>query len=295
MTRLTGDWTVVGDGADSRRTAMQALARGVKPAMLTTWRATLLRRAMDVTESAAGRTCLVLAPHPDDETLGCGALIARKRAAGTRVRVLVATDGRYSHTSRVITPDRLADLRRDESLMACSELGVPDEDVVHLGLVEGTTAEHMDVVTRRILVEIENHRFDDVLVTSPLDWHLDHRALFEAASVAVSRCPGTRLLEYPVWAWADGPWSNSPGRSAYRAAYDLVRDPVATAASLRPVTVRAYAQHLDGKRRALAAYASQTTNLTGEAGWAVMDAALLDLFLQPREIFFHASEPRGAP
>jgi len=49
--------------------------------------------ARDDTATSAARSALVLAPHPDDETLGCGATILRKRAAGTPVHVLIVTDG----------------------------------------------------------------------------------------------------------------------------------------------------------------------------------------------------------
>jgi hypothetical protein len=41
----------------------------------------LLSIAEDVTSQTAARSCVVLAPHPDDETLGCGATIMRKLAA----------------------------------------------------------------------------------------------------------------------------------------------------------------------------------------------------------------------
>jgi hypothetical protein len=62
-------------------------------------RSALKWSARDFTDSAAGRAALVIAPHPDDETLGCGATILRKVSAGSSVTVLIVTDGRHSHRS----------------------------------------------------------------------------------------------------------------------------------------------------------------------------------------------------
>ena len=56
---------------------LESLALGVLWRLLA-WKAT------DVTAATAGRSCVILAPHPDDETLGCGGLAMRKRAAGAR-------------------------------------------------------------------------------------------------------------------------------------------------------------------------------------------------------------------
>jgi LmbE family N-acetylglucosaminyl deacetylase len=293
MTGTVGSPAFGQDTTGQVRTALQRAARRVKPAMLSAWRAAVLRRAKDETAMAAVRSCVVLAPHPDDETLGCGGLIARKRAAGARVRVIVVTDGRFSHRSSVIGPDRLSAIRRDESLRACAELGVPAEDVVHMGLVEGTIAERLDHVVAALTAELGASDPDDVFVTSSLDWHPDHRSLASAAERAVRRRPGPRLLEYPVWGWADGPWSNTPGRSAPRAAYDLLVEPITTLLGARPVTVRTDSGPLERKRSALAAYLSQTTNLTGEDHWAVMTAEFLDQFLQPREVYFERGPSRG--
>lgn len=60
------------------------------------WQRATHAAAIDRTATTADRPCLVLAPHADDETLRCGALIARKRASGTPVWVVVATDGRLA-------------------------------------------------------------------------------------------------------------------------------------------------------------------------------------------------------
>jgi LmbE family N-acetylglucosaminyl deacetylase len=52
----------------------------------------LLSRAEDFTSQTATRSCLVLAPHPEDETLDCGATVLRKLAAGATVHVVTAAD-----------------------------------------------------------------------------------------------------------------------------------------------------------------------------------------------------------
>src|SRR5271157_4034878 len=50
----------------------------------------LLARATDMTAQTTTRSCLILAPHPDDETLGCGATIMRKLSSGSSVQVVIA-------------------------------------------------------------------------------------------------------------------------------------------------------------------------------------------------------------
>jgi LmbE family N-acetylglucosaminyl deacetylase len=267
------------------RMFLRAGARPAKRALVTGWRFALLARSHDVTEASSRARCLVLAPHPDDETIGCGATIARKRARGTDVRVVVATDGRFSHNSTVLTPDELAQIRSTEFRAACALLGVAQDEIRELGLREGALGVGRADLVRTLRVELDAFRPDEVLVTSPWDWHEDHRELFAAAVAALSGHPdGPRLLAYPVWAWVDGPWSNRPGRSALRAAWEFVTDPVRTAARAQPERVTADG-FLEVKRQALAEYRSQTTNLTGEGSWAVMDPAFLDHFLGPAEVF----------
>ena len=100
--------------------------------------------------AATGRSCLVVAPHPDDETIGCGATIARKRAAGTDTWVLVVTDGRHSHRSAQVRPLQLAALREEESRRACELLGVDPDQVRFGGFEEGTLGRCLDAVADAI-------------------------------------------------------------------------------------------------------------------------------------------------
>ena len=83
----------------------------------------LIAVARDDTRAGFARSCLVVAPHPDDETLGCGGSIAARAANGQRVVVAILTDGEAAATMRASAPDELAALRREEALLAASRLG----------------------------------------------------------------------------------------------------------------------------------------------------------------------------
>lgn len=262
------------------RSVPRAAAKATKPAIRRVWRQVVLQRAIDETAASAVRTAVVVAPHPDDETLGCGAVIARKRAQGTDVVVVVVTDGRHSHRSQVLSPDRLAQVRAEEVRAACATLGVHPSCLHLLGFEEASLGHRVEAVAERLLRIIQEVRPDDVLTTCGADWHVDHQAVSVAtrAAVAASGCR-PRLLEYPIWWWVDGPWPTGSRLRPWRYVADPLR-----ASRARAVTVRTEA-FLATKRAALLEYRSQTTNLTGESTWAVMDDDMLALFLGPVEPF----------
>ncbi|WP_284247414.1 PIG-L deacetylase family protein, partial [Methylobacterium haplocladii] len=82
---------------------------------------------------------VVVAPHPDDESLGCGGLIALACAAGRAVRLVVLSDGCGSHThSRTHPPERLRALRETETLNAVAELGLAAGHLSFLGLPDAS-------------------------------------------------------------------------------------------------------------------------------------------------------------
>ena len=79
----------------------------------------------DRDEIVGAAPLLVLAPHPDDESLGCGGLIAESCARGRDVHVAILTDGTGSHPSSPSYPaPRLRALRQREALAAVEALGL---------------------------------------------------------------------------------------------------------------------------------------------------------------------------
>jgi LmbE family N-acetylglucosaminyl deacetylase len=246
----------------------------------------MLWRAVDVTAGTSGRSYLIVAPHPDDETLGCGALLARLTEAGTPVEVAIVTDGRGSHVSQAITPDVLAAVRATECVEACRLLGIDSTRVHQFGIEEGSLAASSTDVVARLVELIDASQSTDVFVPSSLDWHDDHVAVNKAASHAVAQRPRVRLFEYPVWFWAEGPWLVRQGASLPRRLWAFVADPLVTLGTLRPVVIRPGRRHLEAKRAALHAYRSQVSSLTGEQDWATLDETFLDDFLGSAELFF---------
>lgn len=126
---------------------------------------------------------VVLAPHPDDEVLGVGGVIASVDAP---VRIVAVTDGEASHPGR----PGLADRRAAERTLALARLGVLAE-VVRLGIADGGVARCADLA-ERIAPLVADAAL--VLAPWPRDGHPDHDAVGAAAS-------GAAVAFYPVWAW----------------------------------------------------------------------------------------------
>jgi LmbE family N-acetylglucosaminyl deacetylase len=79
------------------------------------------------------RQLVVVAPHPDDETLGCGALLHEAAQSGTRCRVICMTDGSASHrNSKTWNRERLARARKSEFEAAVALLA-PEAETIWLG------------------------------------------------------------------------------------------------------------------------------------------------------------------
>jgi LmbE family N-acetylglucosaminyl deacetylase len=253
-----------------RQTAYPAFCEG----LAVVGRPILLSRAEDVTSQTAKRSCLVLAPHPDDETLGCGATIMRKLAAGAPVEVVIAADGRYAYPSSKLSVDVLIEIREEEARRACAILGLPDESLTFLRFEDVRLADHREILRDRLFAIFDMVNPEEILVSSVIDNHPDHRVLAELARELAQtrrdRIP--TLYEYPIWFWDPRIW--------------WVRDLL----KLRPRIVRMEEFRMR-KHQAIAAYRSQVTNMMSETGSPPLRRGFVRQFLQPEEIFFEVRIP----
>jgi LmbE family N-acetylglucosaminyl deacetylase len=150
-------------------------------------------------------TALVLAPHPDDESLGCGGLIATCAAAGRPPLVAILTDGAASHpNSRAFPPDRLRAQRALEARTAVVHLGLSPDRLVFLDQPDSAAPSQgpgfeamVDALTTLVGLEV-----DCTAILAPWlhDPHCDHEAASRIAAAVAERC-GIRAVAYPVWGW----------------------------------------------------------------------------------------------
>jgi LmbE family N-acetylglucosaminyl deacetylase len=181
-------------GGNAARFAATPLSGGGTPAR--EW-AIPPTAALDLAECPG---LIVVAPHPDDETLGMGATAAQLAAAGVEVAVVSVSDGGAaepgtSPSQRI----RLESLRRRELRRATEVLGI--RAPMSLGLPDGQLADHEDGLTESLAVILEKAAPGTwCAATWRGDGHPDHEAVGRAAAAACART-GTTLLEYPVWMW----------------------------------------------------------------------------------------------
>lgn len=180
---------------------------------------------------------VVVAPHPDDETLGAGGLICAAAMSGRRVRVVVCTDGEAASEA-----PGLGARRRAETLAALEVLtaGVGVE-VAFLGLPDGRVEDSCDAVADAV---------GPMLASGPLlvapwsqDGHPDHDAVGRTCTALGATDGASDVWQYPIWAWH---WATP-------------RDLAGQRVACLPLGVGVRR----AKRRALEAFASQIAPPTG--------------------------------
>ncbi|RHA44094.1 bifunctional PIG-L family deacetylase/class I SAM-dependent methyltransferase [Cellulomonas rhizosphaerae] len=223
-----------------------------------------------------GRT-VVVAAHPDDETLGAGGLLHALAVEGRPAEVVVVTDGGGSHPgSSTLSPGALVRLRADEVTRAVALLS-PASTVWLLGFPDGAVREHREGVTAALRDVLGPEPVAAIVSTWRGDGHRDHRIVGEICAALAAEL-GARHWEYPLWMWhwgtpdhPDVPW-------------DRLR---ALPLDDRTVTL---------KRRAVAGHRTQTEPWSRDpADVAPLHPAFLRHFDREVEVFVVDDEPTTGP
>ncbi len=229
----------------------------------------------------AWQVTVVFSPHPDDESLGCGGLIATLRDLEREVHVVFVTDGGMSHPNSARYPRAArAALREGEARAACRVLGVPDTHVHFLGLPDGAVPtegmpEFRDSVAT-IVGQLSAWHAATVVVPFRRDLHPDHRLVWAICRAAVDAYRhDIRWVEYPVWMWE----ATDPD--------DLPREDELIAWRLE------VANQLPRKEAAIRAHASQVGGVIDDdpTGFRLAEP-MLEHFRQPFEVFFEETAKR---
>ncbi|HEX2852743.1 MAG TPA: PIG-L family deacetylase [Opitutaceae bacterium] len=228
------------------------------------------------------QTAVVFAPHQDDETFGCGGLIARKRNEGFPVHVVFITDGSASHPGHSqFSPAAIAALRRREARAALAILGVESGAIHFLDAPDGTlhqlnSTQRSDLIAR-IAELLRQLKPDEVFLPCCPDGSSEHDAAFSFIIEALHHSHlRPAVWQYPVWSW----WNplllfrrifSSHGRcQAPTEDYQLI------------------------KHRAVACYRSQTEPLPPQSQ-ASLPRELVKMFNSDVEYFFRFNLSTGTP
>jgi LmbE family N-acetylglucosaminyl deacetylase len=264
----------------------------------------LRSRHITEAEPSLSATAIVFAPHQDDETLGCGGTMIRKRLAGARVKIVYLTDGSGANAHLgVISPEELSQVRRGEAIAAAATLGVTD--VMFLDFQDGQLQRSRREAIAAVTQILQQEQPQEVFMPYRLEPRLvpDHGATQQIVTAALRQVQwGVQdkpmVYEYPIWFWFSYPWVDLMGDRIMPKPGLLLRWVGWAVQALR----LSYAFHrdfrcgievseyLDLKQKALYQHQSQMTKYRGELGWLtiadIAEGEFLSYFCQPQELFY---------
>lgn len=264
----------------------------------------LLRRlehfAVQPDESTLQKSVMIFSPHQDDESLGCGGMIARKVLSGAEVKIIFMTDGRTSHAPFIGSEELIA-MREREAVAAGLQLGVREEDVHFLEFEDGTLQLMHARARDRVGELLELYQPKQVFIPyyrepPPDHWVTNHvvRAALKDSKRSVE------VFEYPVWFWYQWPWVRliQPSRRATR---DVVQNTLRNGVGWRLLQDFHFVLHvedvLERKRNALEQHRSQMFRPATVSNWPILEdvseGEFLACFFRPYEAYYRYYTPEG--
>ena len=146
-----------------------------------------------------GSRAVIVSPHPDDEILGTGGLLAQLSDLGRKVLIIAVTDGTASHPDSPEWPTaRLAETRPQETRDALQRLHMRHVALVRLHLPDGGGETFESELEEALKALLEPG--DIVFGTWRFDGHPDHESVGRAVTT-VAGALDLPFVEVPVWTW----------------------------------------------------------------------------------------------
>ena len=235
-------------------------------------------------------SAIVFSPHPDDETLGCGGTIIRKRKAEAEVKIVFMTDGSFSH-HRFIPRKELIELRQKEAIAAAKVLGIAETDAIFLNFSDGKLqqgASKAIAIVKELLRQVCPQQ---VFIPYIRETHPDHLATSQIVLAALNNyTQKVAVYEYPIWYWHHFPWTRT-GKRDSRLSYLKASIKAKWGQQLlQEFNYRVAIESVKSQKQlALAQHQTQMKRLVDDSNWGLLkdvsDGEWLDCFFQTQEIF----------
>lgn len=142
-----------------------------------------------------GNSMLIVAPHQDDEVIGCGGVMALQASSGKSVQIVLVQDGADGFEETGMSRAQLMELRNEESRRAAAVVGLTPRFLNYERLLESAPQAVADLV--KILTD---SKVDVVLTPYLLDGHPDHQSTNILLAEALKSVPWpVRVMGYEVW------------------------------------------------------------------------------------------------
>lgn len=140
---------------------------------------------------------LVIAPHPDDESIGCGGALCLHARRKDRIAAVYLSSGELGLKHLPRSKARLT--REREAKQAAKILGVTDH--YFLRLPDWFIGDNIDRAAKKLAPILKRTKPDLIYLPHAAEWHPDHRACLPIvrAALRVSSIAGTSLRAYEVW------------------------------------------------------------------------------------------------
>jgi LmbE family N-acetylglucosaminyl deacetylase len=254
----------------------------------------LTLRCREIPKSQLGRSALVFSPHPDDESLGCGGTIIKKRQAGATVKLVHMTDGSASH-SHLMPARELAARRKAEAVSAAHTLDV--EQIYFLDFADGALGENVEPAAERVLEILRHEEPEELFVPhhrEPIRQARDHIATTDIVMAALASYRNrVTIWEYPIWFWFHWPWVGLQPDCPPLKTRHVLRNTVESLIGSRALIELSYSVDITDvipqKASAIAEHKSQMTRLIEQPSWTTLadisHGQFLESFYYPREFF----------